>query len=105
MKIENPEELTRFIMTNVTLKDKEGNVDKSFLKDWKTQTDAMTRALNSATNSLLKAVTRIDKDGNAFSTWYVPRNQKSNALSAFNQKLLDFETKYGYEAGSLSLDP
>ena len=105
MKIENPEELTRFIMTNVALKDKEGNVDKSFLKDWKTQTDAMTRALNSATNSLLKAVTRIDKDGNAFSTWYVPRNQKSNALSAFNQKLLDFETKYGYEAGSLSLDP
>ena len=105
MKIENPEELTRFIMTNVTLKDKEGNIDKSFLKDWKTQTDAMTRALNSATNSLLKAVTRIDKDGNAFSTWYVPRNQKSNALSAFNQKLLDFETKYGYEAGSLSLDP
>ena len=105
MKIENPEELTRLIMTNVTLKDKEGNVDKSFLKDWKTQTDAMTRALNSATNSLLKAVTRIDKDGNAFSTWYVPRNQKSNALSAFNQKLLDFETKYGYAAGSLSLDP
>ena len=105
MKIENPEELTRFIMTNVTLKDKEGNVDKSFLKDWKTQTDAMTRALNSATNSLLKAVTRIDKDGNAFSTWYVPRNQKSNALSAFNQKLLDFETKYDYAAGSLSLDP
>ena len=105
MKIENPEELTRFIMTNVTLKDKEGNVDKSFLKDWKAQTDAMTRALNSATNSLLKAVTRIDKDGNAFSTWYVPRNQKSNALSAFNQKLLDFETKYGYEAGSLSSDP
>lgn len=105
MKIENPEELTRFIMTNVTLKDKEGNVDKSFLKDWKTQTDAMTRALNSATNSLLKVVTRIDKYGNAFSTWYVPRNQKSNALSAFNQKLLDFETKYGYEAGSLSLDP
>lgn len=105
MKIENPEELTRFIMTNVTLKDKEGNVDKSFLKDWKTQTDAMTRALNSATNSLLKAVTHIDKDGNAFSTWYVPRNQKSNALSAFNQKLLDFETKYGYEAGSLSSDP
>lgn len=105
MKIENPEELTRFIMTNVTLKDKEGNVDKSFLKDWKTQTDAMTRALNSATNSLLKVVTRIDKNGNAFSTWYVPRNQKSNALSAFNQKLLDFETKYGYEAGSLSLEP
>ena len=105
MKIENPEELTRFIMTNVTLKDKEGNVDKSFLKDWKTQTDAMTRALNSATNSLLKVVTRIDKDGNAFSTWYVPRNQKSNALSAFNQKLLDFETKYNYAAGSLSLDP
>ena len=105
MKIENPEELTRFIMTNVTLKDKEGNVDKSFLKDWKAQTDAMTRALNSATNSLLKAVTRIDKDGNAFSTWYVPRNQKSNALSAFNQKLLDFETKYDYAAGSLSLDP
>ena len=105
MKIENPEELTRFIMTNVTLKDKEGNVDKSFLKDWKTQTDAMTRALNSATNSLLKAVTRIDKDGNAFSTWYVPRNQKSNALSAFNQKLSDFETKYDYKAGSLSLDP
>ena len=105
MKIENPEELTRFIMTNVTLKDKEGNVDKSFLKDWKTQTDAMTRALNSATNSLLKAITRIDKDGNAFSIWYVPRNQKSNALSAFNQKLLDFETKYGYAAGSLSLDP
>ena len=105
MKIENPEELTRFIMTSVTLKDKEGNVDKSFLKDWKTQTDAMTRALNSATNSLLKAVTRIDKDGNAFSTWYVPRNQKSNALSAFNQKLLDFETKYDYAAGSLSLDP
>ena len=105
MKIENPEELTRFIMTNVTLKDKEGNVDKSFLKDWKTQTDAMTRALNSATNSLLKVVTRIDKDGNAFSTWYVPRNQKSNALSAFNQKLSDFETKYDYKAGSLSLDP
>ena len=26
-------------------------------------------------------------------------------MSAFNQKLSDFETKYGYKAGSLSLDP
>ena len=104
-KAVNPDEYTRFTMTNLTLLNSQGQVDKSSLKDWQTQVDAMTKAINSATNSLTKVTTQVDELGNAFASFDVPRNQSDNARTVFNQKLSDFETIYDYYPNSLMVDP
>lgn len=99
------EELTRFYMSNTELKDSAGNVDKSALKDWNTQVKQMTRALESATNGLVKVIKTIDANGNALATFDVKRSQAGNAQPAFDRVLGNIETLYGYQAGSLATDP
>lgn len=99
------EELTRFYMSNKELKDSAGNVDKSALKDWNAQVRQMTRALESATNGLVKVIKTIDANGNALATFDVKRSQTGNAQPAFDRVLGNIETRYGYQAGSLAIDP
>lgn len=99
------EELTRFYMSNKELKDSAGNVDKSALKDWNAQVRQMTRALESATNGLVKVIKTIDVNGNALATFDVKRSQAGNAQPAFDRVLSNIETRYGYQAGSLAIDP
>lgn len=99
------EELTRFYMSNTELKDSAGNVDKSALKDWNAQVRQMTSALESATNGLVKVIKTIDEKGNALATFDVKRSQAGNAQPAFNRVLGNIETRYGYQAGSLAIDP
>ena len=99
------EELTRFYMSNKELKDSAGNVDKSALKDWNAQVRQMTRALESATNGLVKVIKTIDEKGNALATFDVKRSQAGNAQPAFDRVLGNIETRYGYQAGSLAIDP
>lgn len=99
------EELTRFYMSNTELKDSAGNVDKSALKDWNTQVRQMTLALESATNGLVKVIKTIDVNGNALATFDVKRSQAGNAQPAFDRVLGNIETRYGYQAGSLAIDP
>lgn len=99
------EELTRFYMSNKELKDSAGNVDKSALKDWNAQVRQMTRALESATNGLVKVIKTIDANGNALATFDVKRSQAGNAQPAFDRVLGNIETRYDYKAKSLSRDP
>ena len=99
------EELTRFYMSNTELKDSAGNVDKSALKDWNAQVRQMTSALESATNGLVKVIKTIDEKGNALATFDVKRSQAGNAQPVFNRVLGNIETRYGYQAGSLAIDP
>lgn len=99
------EELTRFYMSNTELKDSVGNVDKSALKDWNAQVRQMTLALESATNGLVKVIKTIDVNGNALATFDVKRSQAGNAQPAFDRVLGNIETRYGYQAGSLAVDP
>ena len=99
------EELTRFYMSNTELKDSAGNVDKSALKDWNAQVRQMTSALESATNGLVKVIKTIDEKGNALATFDVKRSQAGNAQPAFDRVLGNIETRYGYQAGSLAIDP
>lgn len=99
------EELTRFYMSNTELKDSAGNVDKSALKDWNAQVRQMTSALESATNGLVKVIKTIDVNGNALATFDVKRSQAGNAQPAFDRVLGNIETRYGYQAGSLAIDP
>ena len=99
------EELTRFYMSNKELKDSAGNVDKSAIKDWNTQVRQMTSALESATNGLVKVIKTIDANGNALATFDVKRSQTGNAQSVFDRVLGNIETRYGYQAGSLAIDP
>lgn len=99
------EELTRFYMSNTELKDSAGNVDKSALKDWNAQVRQMTSALESATNGLVKVIKTINANGNALATFDVKRSQAGNAQPAFNRVLGNIETRYGYQAGSLAIDP
>lgn len=99
------EELTRFYMSNTELKDSAGNVDKSALKDWNAQVRQMTSALESATNGLVKVIKTIDEKGNALATFDVKRSQAGNAQPVFDRVLGNIETRYGYQAGSLAIDP
>ena len=99
------EELTRFYMSNKELKDSAGNVDKSAIKDWNTQVRQMTSALESATNGLVKVIKTIDANGNALATFDVKRSQAGNAQPVFDRVLGNIETRYGYQAGSLVIDP
>ena len=99
------EELTRFYMSNKELKDSAGNVDKSAIKDWNTQVRQMTSALESATNGLVKVIKTIDEKGNALATFDVKRSQTGNAQPVFDRVLGNIETRYGYQAGSLAIDP
>ena len=99
------EELTRFYMSNKELKDSAGNVDKSALKDWNAQVRQMTSALESATNGLVKVIKTIDANGNALATFDVKRSQAGNAQPVFDRVLGNIETRYGYQAGSLAIDP
>lgn len=99
------EELTRFYMSNTELKDSAGNVDKSAIKDWNAQVRQMASALESATNGLVKVIKTIDEKGNALATFDVKRSQAGNAQSVFDRVLGNIETRYGYQAGSLAIDP
>ena len=99
------EELTRFYMSNTALKDSAGNVDKSAIKDWNAQVRQMTRALESATNGLVKVIKTIDEKGNALATFDVKRSQAGNAQPVFDRVLGNIETRYGYQARSLAIDP
>ena len=99
------EELTRFYMSNKELKDSAGNVDKSALKDWNTQVRQMTRALESATNGLVKVIKTIDEKGNALATFDVKRSQAGNAQPVFDRVLGNIETRYDYQAKSLAEAP
>ena len=99
------EELTRFYMSNTELKDSAGNVDKSAIKDWNAQVRQMTSALESATNGLVKVIKTIDEKGNALATFDVKRSQTGNAQPVFDRVLGNIETRYGYQAGSLAIDP
>lgn len=99
------EELTRFYMSNKELKDSAGNVDKSAIKDWNAQVRQMTSALESATNGLVKVIKTIDENGNALATFDVKRAQAGNAQPVFDRVLGNIETRYGYQAGSLAIDP
>ena len=99
------EELTRFYMSNTALKDSAGNVDKSAIKDWNAQVRQMTSALESATNGLVKVIKAIDANGNALATFDVKRSQTGNAQPVFDRVLGNIETRYGYQAGSLAIDP
>lgn len=103
--MDKQEELTRFYMSNTELKDSAGNVDKSAIKDWNAQVRQMTSALESATNGLVKVIKTIDANGNALATFDVKRSQAGNAQPAFNRVLGNIETRYGYQAGSLAIDP
>ena len=99
------EELTRFYMSNKELKDSAGNVDKSAIKDWNAQVRQMTSALEAATNGLVKVIKTIDENGNALATFDVKRSQTGNAQPVFDRVLGNIETRYGYQAGSLAIDP
>ena len=99
------EELTRFYMSNAELKDSAGNVDKSAIKAWNAQVRQMTSALESATNGLVKVIKTIDENGKALATFDVKRSQAGNAQAAFDRVLGNIETRYGYQAGSLAIDP
>lgn len=99
------EEITRFVMTNSQLKDAGGQIDPSHLKDLKKQVDEMMRALESATGSAVRAVTKIDTFGNAITSFDVKKSMAGVAEPVFNRVLGNIETRYGYQAGSLALDP
>ena len=99
------EELTRFYMSKIELKDSAGNVDKSAIKDWNAQVRQMTLALESATNGLVKVIKTIDEKGNALATFDVKRSQDGNAQPVFDRVLGNIETRYEYKAKSLAEAP
>lgn len=99
MAKKNNEEMTRFTMTNVQLN------DKSALKDWDKQVSQMTKALESATNGVVKVTNQIDAFGRAFTFFDVPKQMSGVATKSFDSILANIEARYQYPAGSISLAP
>lgn len=99
------EELSRFTMSNIQLRDSKGNIDPTSLKDWEKHVTQVKKALESATNGIVHVTNKIDEMGQAWATFTVPRSMAGTATPAFNSILGQIETQYEYLSGSLSRDP
>ena len=99
------EELSRFTMSNIQLRDSKGNIDPTSLKDWEKHVAQVTKALESATNGIVHVTNKIDEMGQAWATFTVPRRMEGVATPAFNSILGKIETQYEYLSGSLLKEP
>jgi hypothetical protein len=105
MARKSSEELSRFTMSNIRLRDSKGNIDPTSLKDWEKHVAQVTKALESATNGIVHVTNKIDEMGQAWATFTVPRRMEGVATPAFNSILGKIETQYEYLSGSLLKDP
>jgi len=97
----NMQDITRFILDNSGIKDTAGNFDPSSLKDLDKQIKEISRALESATNSVIHVTKQIDDTGKALVSFDVPKNTASNANAVWSRTVAGIETRYGYVSGSL----
>lgn len=95
-------EMYRIVLNNLNLKDSAGNnIGIESLKDWDNIVKQFTKSLESATNSIVNVVTKINAKGQAVTSFDIPFEQANNATVAFKRTQAEIETLRDYEPYSL----
>lgn len=96
--MDNNADLIRFTIDNSRFLDSKGQLDRGTLKDWETQVKAFTKALESATDGVLKVTSHIDDaTGRATATFTTDLSKEANARKALLSTQAQLQGRYSYE--------
>lgn len=94
----NNADLIRFIIDNSRFLDSNGQLDRGTLKDWDAQVKAFKRALESATDGVLKVTSHIDDaTGRATATFTTDLSKATNAVKALLSTQAQLQGRYSYD--------
>ena len=94
----NNADMVRFTIDNSRFLDSNGQLDRGTLKDWEAQVKAFTKALQSATDGVLKVTSHIDDaTGRATATFTTDLSKEANARKALLSTQAQIQGKYSYD--------
>lgn len=94
----NNADLIRFTIDNSRFLGSNGQLDRGTLKDWDAQVKAFTRALQSATDGVLKVTSHIDDaTGRATATFTTDLSKEANARKALLSTQAQLQGRYSYD--------
>ena len=94
----NNADMVRFTIDNSRFLDSSGQLDRSTLKDWEAQVKAFTKALQSATDGVLKVTSHIDDaTGRATATFTTDLSKEANARKALLSTQAQIQGRYSYD--------
>ena len=94
----NNADMVRFTIDNSRFLDSSGQLDRGTLKDWETQVKVFTKALQSATDGVLKVTSHIDDaTGRATATFTTDLSKEANARKALLSTQAEIQGRYSYE--------
>ena len=94
----NNADMVRFTIDNSRFLDSSGQLDRGTLKDWDAQVKAFTKALQSATDGVLKVTSHIDDaTGRATATFTTDLSKEANARKALLSTQAQIQGRYSYE--------
>ena len=94
----NNADMVRFTIDNSRFLDSSGQLDRGTLKDWDAQVKAFTKALQSATDGVLKVTSHIDDaTGRATATFTTDLSKEANARKALLSTQAQIQGRYSYD--------
>lgn len=94
----NNADMVRFTIDNSRFLDSSGQLDRGTLKDWDAQVKVFTKALQSATDGVLKVTSHIDDaTGRATATFTTDLSKEANAVKALLSAQAKIQGRYSYE--------
>lgn len=100
----NKADMIRFTIDNSRFLDSSGQLDRGTLKDWDAQVKAFTKALQSATDGVLKVTSHIDDaTGRATATFTTDLSKKANARKALLSTQAQLQGRYSYEPAFIDI--
>lgn len=94
----NNADMIRFTIDNSRFLGSNGQLDRGTLKDWDAQVKAFERALESATDGVLKVTSHIDDaTGRATATFTTDLSKATNAIKALLSTQAQLHGRYSYE--------
>lgn len=94
----NNADMVRFTIDNSRFLDSKGQLDRGTLKDWETQVKIFTKALQSATDGVLKVTSHIDDaTGRATATFTTDLSKEANARKALLSAQAQIQGRYSYD--------
>ena len=94
----NNADMVRFTIDNSRFLDSNGQLDRGTLKDWEAQVKAFTKALQSATDGVLKVTSHIDDaTGRATATSTTDLSKEANARKALLSTQAQIQGRYSYD--------
>lgn len=92
------DDTVRFTIDNSLILDALGNIDRTTLKDFESQVKYITRALQSATNSIVNVTKQLDPASGLYkASFSVDKSQEINARAVMKSVTTELSGKYSYE--------